>query len=142
MTNPKLINLFLASLLPIKNVVIWAANSSKKFGPITQFVKCGIEIECGPRNSKKIQKQLLKIIKSIVKNGIVFSTEAIKSKNYFQVYGKLTKSEIASAKIKNLKDFKKTKLGKETFYPLLVGQYKDAVCYKMKKINFWDIFSY
>ena len=141
-TNPKLVNLFLAATLPIKNVVIWAANSSKKFGPITQFVKCGVEIECGPRNSKTIKGQLYKIIKSIVKDGIVFKIDSIKSKNWFQVYGKLTKNEIAPTQLKNLKDFKKTNVNKETFYPLLVGQYKDIICYKMKKINFWDKFSY
>ena len=58
-TNPVLENLLLAASLPIKNIVIWASKSSLKNGPITQDTKCpAVEIECGPKNSKEIQKNL------------------------------------------------------------------------------------
>jgi hypothetical protein len=141
-TNPKLINLFLASVLPIKNVVIWASNESKESGPITQFVDCGVEIEAGPRNSSLVQERLYRILKSIIKNGIVFTLDSASSKNWFQVYGKLTKKEVEPCDVKKMKDFKKTMINGETFFPLLIGEYEKIVCYKMQKINFWDKFSY
>lgn len=140
-TNLKLENLFLAVALPIRNIVIWASKKSKKIGPLTRFVSCGIEIECGPRNSKKIQEQLYDIIKSIIDKGIVFDKKSISSKVLFQVYGKFTKSEFSKKHLGELKDFKKVKIKDESFYPLLVGQYEDAICYKMKRINFWDKFA-
>ncbi len=141
-SNPKLINLSLASVLPIKNVVIWAAEKSKVSGPLAQFMNCGIGIECGPRNSKKIQKKLYSILKFIISKEDLFSIKSISPKNYFQVYGKINKDEITSDQSKRIKDFKKTEINGEIFYPLLVGEYKNILCYKMKKINFWDKFSY
>jgi len=141
-TNPKLENFFLATALPIENIVVWAAKESEKFGPITQFVNCGVEIECGPRNSKKIQKQLYKTLKIVISKGINFNEKSISSKNFFRVYGKLTKSRFSQQDINQLKDFKKIKAKNEIFYPLLVGQYEDVACYKMEKIDFWKKFVY
>lgn len=141
-SNPKLENLLLAASLPIKNVVIWASKNWERFGPMTQFVDCGVEIECGPKNSKVIWEQLFEIVKSIVLDRVVFDTKSINSKEWFQVYGKLVKSENNKDRGKNLKDFQKVEFDKEVFYPLLVGQYDDVICYKMKKVNFFKQFAY
>jgi uncharacterized protein (TIGR00725 family) len=141
-TNPKLENLLLASALPVENIVIWAATKSKKFGPITQFVNCGVEIECGPKNSETKKKQLSKIINGIIQKGIVANNQSLSSKRWFRVLGKLKKDEVKPEIIKQLKDFKQITLNKETFYPLLIGEYNDAVCYKMEAIDFFDKFAY
>jgi len=138
-SNPKLENLFLATALPVRRVVLWPAEEWGDFGPLTQFTDCGLEIECGPKESKRIKEALFKIVKSIIEGGIKFNLEQVKEKEWFLVYGKMKKTKI---KISNMKEFQKISTDKETFYPLLIGQYKDVVCYKMKKINFFDQFSY
>jgi len=90
-TNPKLENLILAALLPIKNVVIWASTKSKNQGPITQFVRCGVEIECGPQKNRKIETELKAILKKITTNGLNFDITNIQEKKYYRVYGKILK---------------------------------------------------
>lgn len=137
-TNPTLENLALASILPIDNIVIWISQPRKKSGPITQFVKCGLEIECGLKNSPKTLKQLAKILEEINGKSIDYSNLNLKGKNLFQVYGKLMKSEINNKNYKKLKDFKKTKINTEIFFPLLVGRYLGLACYKMRKLNHRD----
>ncbi len=141
-TNPKLENLFLAASLPIKNIVIWVSNSSRKFGAITQFVNCGVEIECGPKSSKKIQNRLLKILKSIMRSSAIFDQRSFENKNFYQVYGKIVNKKMDKEWLSNLRDFKLARSNGEKFYPLLAGRYNGIACYKMKKINFWDIFAY
>ncbi len=126
-TKPTKKNMRLANSLPINNIVIWESGKKRNCGPITEYVNCGLEIECGPKNSKKIKKELENIIIKILKK---YKNE--NKKNIFEVYGNLKKKNIQTKKIK---DFKKTTINGETFYPLLVGQYSDKLCYKMKKIN-------
>lgn len=128
-TNPTPANLMLAGCLPIKNVVIWPSKDKAK-GPLVSFVKRGVEIECGPKNSRLIEKNLYEILKLFAMNGIKLENSDLNSKNIFKVYGKLPK------KINQpIKDFKKVTLEGETFYPLLVDQYEKIKCYKMRKIN-------
>ncbi len=139
---PKLENLFLASALPIKNVVLWPSKEWKEFGPLTQFVDCGLEIESGPKKDQKTRSKLRKIVKSILKNGVNFNLYQIKEKKWFLVYGKMKKTKARKNISKEMKEFKKIEVEKESFYPLLINQYKDLVCYKMKKMDFFDQFSY
>ena len=119
--------------------MIWSPKQ-KKNGPVTKFVNCGIEIECGSQYSIKTEKELLKIIRIIDKKGIDFNRIDFDQKNIFKVYGKLLDKK-RSKKLK-LRDFRKAVLDKETFYPLLSRRYKDIACHKMKKINFVDLLSY
>jgi succinylglutamate desuccinylase len=138
-TNPKIENILLALALPIDNIVIWNPKQ-KKNGPITKFVNCGVEIECGSQNSLKTKKDLLKIIRIISGKGIDFNQINFNSKNVFRIYGKLINSK-DNKKLK-LKDFKKIVFNKKAFYPILSRQYKDIACYKMEKVDFINLLSY
>lgn len=124
-------NIALAARLPISNVVIWTPRSSEKFGPLTRFVYCGVGIECGPKNSRSVQTKLKKILKTILTRGLVFDPS--RRQSWFRVYGRVPRG--ASAVTKSLIDFQQTTLKGETFYPLLVGQYTDVICYKMEWIR-------
>ena len=138
---PTLQNLLLASLFSIKKNVIWYAKSSLKQGSLVQFVdKPAIEIECGPKNDKKIQEDLYIILEKFlteIKETISLSVlRTIEKKNFYHVYDKLLGEHNSS-----LQDFKKTTINKETFYPFLSGnEYKGITCYKMKKIEFENLF--
>jgi succinylglutamate desuccinylase len=131
-TNPTKKNLELALALPIKHIVIWKSTAPSKTGPITQFVNRGVEIECGPQNSKKIIAKLAAILGLITSRGL----RAVDSsqKEIFVVYGKIIKKEYGKRKIA-WRDFKKAKYQGEEFYPLLVGQYEKYICYKMKTLT-------
>jgi len=129
-TKASLKNLLLAGCLPVKNIVVWPSVSKRKAGPLVSFAKNGVEIECGPKNSAKVKSRLKTIVNKIIDSGIKLEESKLEGKNIFKVYGKLIgKSD------KVLKDFKLTKINNEEFYPLLVGQYKGVVCYKMRKIE-------
>jgi len=135
--NPTPHNMALAASLPISNVVIWAARSSEQFGPLTQFLDCGVEIECGPKDSPLVWDGLRRILRTIITEGITL--EPSRYQRWFRVYGMMPKGALMG---KALADFQQAMFGGETFYPLLVGQYEDALCYKMEKVDFWDILSY
>lgn len=140
-TNPTLENLLLASTLHIKNVVVWAAKASLIKGPVTQYTKCpAVEIECGPKNSKKISKVLELALEKIIKNPCPKFDEIIENKKkqeYFVVYG-----SVENVDTSQMTDFKKTKLNNEEFYPLLVNAYKKGSTRKMKKLNIIDLLAY
>ncbi len=141
-TNPKPENLFLAAALPIENIVIWTAKESAATGPLTQFVKRGVEIECGPKGSEVMKGQLYTAISNIIEKGIVTDSRDFSTKKWFKVFGKVSKGELNKQTIKRLRDFKEVTTNKESFFPLLVGVYENAVCYKMKEINFFNEFAY
>ncbi|MBI3334952.1 MAG: succinylglutamate desuccinylase/aspartoacylase family protein [Candidatus Portnoybacteria bacterium] len=136
--NPTHYNIALAASLPIANVVIWAAKSSERLGPLTQFINCAVEIECGPKSSANVCDELREILRTILTDGL--NPDPTKIQNWFRVSGKMPKEELATTE--GLQDFKQTTLGGETFYPLLVGQYEDAICFKMERISFWDLLAY
>lgn len=141
---PTIQNLVLSTIIPVKRNVIWYARSSAQSGPITQFCKqTALEIECGPMNKKRIKEKLEKTIKQILlmnqKPDFKKLIMTTKRKEYYFVYGKQKKlTKLA----KTLKDFKSVQVNKEKFFPLLVNQYRDYICYKMKKINLAELFIY
>ena len=128
-------NILFAFSLPIKNIVIWGRKKTK--GPITRFASCGLEIECGPQTSQEVKNKLRSILKDITGQGINYNQVDFEEKNIYKVYGRLLANKKTN-KI-TLKDFGKTMFNKETFYPLLCGQYKEFACYKMYNINLFAL---
>lgn len=127
-TNPTEANLRLAAALPIDRTVIWESENQRETGPITRFVSCGIEIECGPKNNPEIKQQLQAIIEIIARDGLNMETISAKPQQRFRVRGKIRKKNTPS---QQLRDFEMTEIDSEKFYPLLSGQYSDILCYKM-----------
>jgi len=135
--NPTPENLIFAASLPIKNVVIWVAKKKEKISPLSEYFDCGLEIECGPKDSKETEGKLKQILEIFIRDGITFPPKDAKRKKYFQVYDRL------NGEIKlGLTDFKKYNLGGEEFYPILTGQYPGIACYKMKEVDWLKLFSY
>lgn len=140
--NPIPENLLLAGTLPIDRVVIWSDIECKKSGPITQFVPCGLEIECGPKYSRVIQRKLFNLLKNIVTKGISCDSIKFNKKQWFRAYGKLIIKGGDNKFEKKLKEFTKTKINKEVFYPLLIGRYQKVLCYKLEEVSWRDLFSF
>lgn len=136
--NPTLSNFILAGMLNINRIVIWSTNEDLTKGPITQFCKTGLEIECGKKTDPKIQKKLEKILAQFVltyqSNDINNIIKNLREKEIFQVYDKLIKQN------SNLQDFKLVREKDEQFYPFMSNQYPDLACYKLKKVKFTDLF--
>lgn len=135
-SNPKIENLALTASMPVKNIVIWVAKKTEIINPLGEFFPAGFDIECGPKKSRQVKEELKLIIKTLAK-GIKIDLSNINNKKFFQVYGRLD-GEWKS----NLLDFKVTTIKSEKFYPILASQYPGITCYKMKEINFIDLFAY
>jgi len=136
---PSIQNLVLASAFNIENNVIWYAKSSIAKGPLVQFIGCpGIEIECGPKDSKEIQNALSAILRTFLTQGrettILDLMNNLKNKSFYSVYGFLEQNNVRYT------DFELATFGGEEFYPFLSKQYSGIACYKMKKVDFSDLF--
>lgn len=102
-----------------------------------QFVRCGVGIECGPKDSRDVMADLRRILETLMSRGMVL--DPARQQRWFRVYGKIPAQIHAGSE---LYDFEMVTLGEESFYPLLVGQYSDTACYKMKEIDFTSMFAY
>ncbi|MFC1787887.1 succinylglutamate desuccinylase/aspartoacylase family protein, partial [Patescibacteria group bacterium] len=133
-TNPTEANLKLAGMLGIDKIVIWPSFSPELEGPLSEYFPCGLEIECGPKNSPQIKQQLknclLKFLETYQDNETKNTKELLANKQVFEVYGSLGQQpEI------ELKEFQKAVFDGEMFFPLLIGSYDNLFCYKMKQVK-------
>lgn len=136
--NPILPNFILAGMFDIKKIVIWSTKEDYKSGPLTQFCKTGLEIECGIKTDLEIQKELKIVLKKFIKNYQKMDVKKImdnlRQKELYVVYDKLM------GKDKSLQDFKKIKKEREVFYPFMADAYPGIACYKVRKIKFQKLF--
>ncbi len=129
--NPTPINIAFAACLPVTNVVIWTDKTVQQSGPLTQFVSSGLEIECGPKNAPEIASELKIVLTKIIKEGL--NINYAKNQRWYRVYGTLPKGFSGAG---DLRYFQETSVSGETFFPLLMGQYHNVLCYKMERVDF------
>ncbi|MFA6533972.1 MAG: succinylglutamate desuccinylase/aspartoacylase family protein [Patescibacteria group bacterium] len=134
-TNPNWDNLALAARFDASRIVIWPSAVSSPTGPLTKFVTCGLELECGPDSEPAVKVELSRILTDFLsqKSPLNFSQALarLKTKEIYWVGGKLEKSD--GEKLE-LADFIPTTVRGERFFPLLVGQYPGVWCYKMRRV--------
>ena len=126
LTNPSEKNLQLASQFDVRRIVIWPAITPDLEGPVSEFFPCGLEIECGPKDSAEVQEELERVLADYLDK----KTPEVEQEVY-EVYG-----ELRSDPGVTLNEFEKVTIDDETFYPLLIGTYAkayDVVCYKLRK---------
>lgn len=130
----KVSRLFPVEFIDLKRIILWPDPK----GPISQVLENAIELEFGMKQRKRTEaiEKAEKILGSFitkVESGKSRESTRPKQEIYF-VYGKLMKKDF-QGKIQNLRDFQKTEIKEEIFYPLLTGQYlkESIVCYKMRK---------
>jgi succinylglutamate desuccinylase len=136
--KPSLPNFLLAGMFKVKKVVIWSTREDYQSGPLTQFCETGLEIECGPKTDKRIQKKLKMVLENFIKNYQKINIEEImknlKNKKFYAVYDKENQTD------KTLIDFRKVRKGKEEYYPFMSNVYPNLACYKLRKIKFEELF--
>lgn len=121
-------------LIDLKKVILWPDPK----GPLSQVLDNAIELEFGMKNKSR-KKIVAGAVKTVEKFMVAIALKKypakFSKKEIYYVYGKLLADKSIKPQV-NLKDFKETKINKEKFYPLLVGQYQKLgiICYKMKKI--------
>lgn len=138
-TNPTRANLELALRLDIKRVVLWPSFSAELQGPLSEYVPCGLEIECGPKDMPVIQTRLTDILERFLRNQYKELDEeaekiALSQKECFEVYGSLDAPDLRET----FEEFKPVTLEQETFFPLLIGRYQKRngiTCYKLRRID-------
>lgn len=136
---PTLENLVLAAMLPIKKNVIWYTRSSLNKGPLVQFTDCpAIEIECGSKSSEQTKNDLEdilgKFLETRTKGKFESLIDNLRGKEFYKAYERLDEDG------EKYSDFKLAKKGNGIFYPFMSAQYPGTACYKMKKINFEELF--
>ncbi len=132
-------NITLAMQLGIKNIIIWPAINASLKGPLSEYTPCGLEIECGPKDSLEIQNELIDILERFIKLQMQPEINMPVAKpncfSFYEVYSELRKPEIAP----QLSEFCEITTDNETFFPLLIGRYQDITCYKMKRVEYVSI---
>lgn len=122
--------------ISIRDIVFWPSTSGRPTGPMAQFLDHCLELEFSTNNGRDRAsniKSATKIISGLIKN-YKNDKKLVTPKNYYFVYDKLLINKTGNNDVQ-LKDFTKTKLAGEIFYPLLSGRYlrNEITCYKMKR---------
>lgn len=138
-SNPYLENLLLASQFNCKYNVIWNSPSSDLKGPLNQHIgKPAFELECGPKNQKKIADKLYEVISNYLQNKCSINLPN-KENKWFAVSSKLNKSDYDNAT--DLKDFMQYKFNDYTITPFLSqNTYSDGTFYSLDEIKFQQLF--
>lgn len=132
-TNPSRANFDLAVRLGIQNIVYWPSFSPELSGPLSEYVPCGVEIECGPKQMPRVRRALVEKLECFLRAVDVQATPADYANcKFFDVYGSVRLDE--GLDITELQEFTEVNHRGETFFPLLVGEYARAgvACYKMR----------
>lgn len=134
-TNRKRENLELALRLNVKRVVLWPSFSPELAGPLSEYVSCGLEIECGPKTSSSVQEELVTILEDFLLSGSrAPSAMPLDDRVFYEVYGAFqdaTKKDL-------LAEFYEVTIEGETFFPLLIQEYAERqgiTCYKMRRVQ-------
>lgn len=130
----KLPKKFPLEYIDLKKVLLWPDPR----GPISQVLGNSIELEFGLKNRDRIKavNKAVKIIGKFIKNIYNPSLTSItKKKEIYYVYDKLLVSKNNPINFET-RDFSRTKINDDIFYPLLTNQYieEGIICYKMKKL--------
>ena len=138
-TNPRPENWQLAASLPIDRIVYWPSITPELAGPLSEYVPCGLEIECGVKSDPAILDELVDILKQgipTLSKGLIDlprATEVLKKREIYEVTGSLPADENDD---RILREFQPIVIGDKTVYPLLVGTYRESYgldCFIMEK---------
>jgi len=120
----------LVNSIPIAKVVFLESKINKNNSLINN-ASCGVSVEFN-RNTNFIKAAGM--IGSVLINlGVLEGKKEKVAKEFYSAYGVIEKKGTDRLRLKN---FKKTILNKEIFYPVLFGEkeYKDIVCIKTKQL--------
>lgn len=130
-TKPSSANLQLAAAIPVDRVVIWESSQKNTTGPLTSAVRCGVEIEAGPKDDPTVLFELASLLEKIGQSNLIDSSD--QQQTWYEVYGKLLITDVKDqSDLQKIANWQETTVNNETFFPLLVGQYDDKLCYKMR----------
>ncbi len=127
-------NLSLAARLTIPRIVYWPSISSELVGPLSEFFPCGLEIECGPKDTVETEEKLTSILETFMKekeNDI--NEDEIKQRlNARELYQVVGSSQTPR---NDLQEFTEAIIDGVKQTPLLINQYvaQGITCYTMEK---------
>lgn len=122
LSDPNWQNIEFAKKINLKNVVLWP--SLKPTGPLTQFIPNSLEIECGPKNSKKVAKRLERVLADY------FTGVKPKKQQFYIVSGQIPKK----VDPKKLINFKPVMINNQPIISLMPGSYEKNSGYKLQPL--------
>lgn len=124
LSDPSWENIELAKQFNIPNVLLWP--SLRPTGPLTQIIRPGLEIECGPKTSKKVSDKL-----GLILDQYLAGIKPTIKQNFYIITG-----QIKGENNPELKDFVRTSKFGDPFYPILTdNRYPGIACYKAERLN-------
>lgn len=122
-------NLRLALKFDLRRIVFWP-DPKKSSGSLPTFVRCGLEVEAGSKDSIQSRKKLEKILADFIRNypKEIDLKKEMGKREFYRVIGSV---KVGRASMQRYRDWKKVK----EWYPLFVGQYPGIVCCKLRKMK-------
>ncbi len=127
-------NLRLAARLNIPRIVYWPSITPDLKGPLSEYIPCGLEIECGPKSMPIVEEKLTDILTQFVAERDDIRTDNdvqafLQSRELYQVDG------VCKTRMDDLEEFVPAVIDGKECYPLLVNQYvaQGVTCYTMSR---------
>ncbi|OGH68030.1 MAG: hypothetical protein A3C15_00550 [Candidatus Magasanikbacteria bacterium RIFCSPHIGHO2_02_FULL_50_9b] len=133
-TNPCAENFALAARLNVQRIVVWPSFSAELKGPLSEFVPCGLEIECGNKNAPETEQALTKILTEFLASDVSAPIDwrtTLATREIYEVHGSLRDTPQ-----QQLTEFGSVTINNESFVSLFVGTYQPTtgvVCYKLRR---------
>lgn len=120
-------------LIDLDTVILWPDPN----GPLGYVLNNTIELEFGMKNRNRniITDNATRIVRTFINSIASKGKKQCAKKKFYRVYGTVSTDD-PRIKGMQLKDFTKARLGNESFYPLLVDQYREQgiYCYNMMRL--------
>ncbi len=124
-TNPTEENLALARRFSIDRVVVLPAITPDLEGPVSEYVPCGLEIECGRQNDVDIRTQLATILSTFLKE-LGKDVDRGDQQIVYELYG------IYEGDTSDMQEFVSVAVGSESFVPLFIDCYGPGTCMQLR----------
>lgn len=125
-------NLRLAARLNIPRIVYWPSITPELNGPLSECFPCGLEIECGPKNTPVMEEKLTQILEQFMTERSETLTDdgarnRLARRELYEVVG------VCTTPTESLEEFTRALIDGAEQYPLLINQYPDITCYTMRR---------
>lgn len=127
-TNPSKRNLDLARRFPIERVVILPAITSDLEGPVSEYVTCGLEIECGRQDDPDTRDGLAEVLSTFLQE-LGAPVNRSSSQQVYELYG------IFRGDTSGMCEFEEVEVLGEQFIALFIDCYGPGTCMQLRLVD-------
>lgn len=124
-TNPSVENLQLARRFPVERVVILPAITPDLQGPVSEYVPCGLEIECGSQGTQATREQLRRVLECVWSEREQ-EVDYGNQQTLYELYA------IYRGDTSGMREFVEAERAGERFTPLFIDSYGPNTCMQLR----------